>query len=188
MNRAHIPGFPNRMPRVDWLTYLQDFRDEEDDNASIHLIRFHMHVHKLKIRFSEDSLMKMIMASLEGEARKWYEGLKPGGLFSLKYFHIAFYEHYKGYFPFLSLVENCCDQFEDFIQYLESIDEDLESMDDEDMFEALYHFSSQVNCHDDQKMLVVDEINQEMKAVSHDLSSETNDYSSAPLYKIKKDI
>ena len=69
MNRAHILGFPNRMPQIDWLTYLPEFREEEGDNATIHLIRFHMHVRKLKIRFHEDCLMKMFMASLGGKAR-----------------------------------------------------------------------------------------------------------------------
>ena len=60
--------------------------------------------------------MKMFMATLEGKARNWYEGLNPGSLFSLKNFHKVFYEHYKEYSPSLSLVENFCDQFDDFIQ------------------------------------------------------------------------
>ena len=27
MNRAHIPGFPNRIPNVDWKTYLQKSKE-----------------------------------------------------------------------------------------------------------------------------------------------------------------
>ena len=85
----------------------------------------------------------------------------------------------------MSLAKNCCDQFEDFIQYLESIDEDLEDMNDDDLLEALYGFSSQVNCHDEQEKLVEDEINQEMKVDPQGLSFEENDNSSPLLYKTK---
>ena len=56
-------------------------------------------------------------------------------------------------------MEKCCAQFEDFIQYLEIIDEDLEGMDGEDLLQALYEFPSQLNCQDDQEKLVEDESN-----------------------------
>ena len=79
------------MPHVDWLTCFLEFRDEEGDNATLHLLTFHMHVHKMKIWFLEDFLMKMFMASLEGKSRKWYEDLRPRILSCLKDFHIAFY-------------------------------------------------------------------------------------------------
>ena len=49
MNRSHIPGFPNPMPKVEWLTDLPIFKDEKKDNVSLHLVRFHMHVHSLKV-------------------------------------------------------------------------------------------------------------------------------------------
>jgi hypothetical protein len=69
MNHSHIPGFPNRMPCIDWQTYLPKFKDEEGDDVALHLIKFHMHTHKLKVKFHEDCLMKMFMATLEGKGK-----------------------------------------------------------------------------------------------------------------------
>ena len=60
--------------------------------------------------------MKMFMETFEGKEMEWYEGLNLGSLFSLKDFHEVFYENYKEYSPYFPLVENCCDQFEDFTQ------------------------------------------------------------------------
>ena len=116
----------------------------------------------------EDILMKMFMYSLDGDARKWYFSLPPSIISSLKDFHRVFNECCKRFYPFESIFHNCCEGYVECAQDLlvfsteykdknhfihipnESIDEDLESMDDEDLFEALYHFSSQVYCHDDQ--------------------------------------
>ena len=75
MNCAHIPGFPNWIPKVDWQTCLPKFRDPKNDDVALHFVRFHMHIHKLRVELHEDSLMKMFMATLEGDARSWYEGL-----------------------------------------------------------------------------------------------------------------
>jgi hypothetical protein len=77
-----------------------------------------MHVRKLRVQFHEDCLMKMFMVTLEGKARSWYEGFPPGCLYSLKYFHLIFFEKYKETYMSLSLVQNCCDHFENFIQNL----------------------------------------------------------------------
>jgi len=49
MNRSHIPDFPNLMPKVEWLTDLPIFKVENKDNVALHLVRFHMHVHRLKV-------------------------------------------------------------------------------------------------------------------------------------------
>ena len=75
MNRANIPGFPNRIPNIDWEEYLPRFKDQKGDDASLHLVRFHMHICKLGVELYEYSLMKMSMVSLEGDTRSWYEGL-----------------------------------------------------------------------------------------------------------------
>ena len=58
LKRDHIPGFPNHMPHVYWKTYLPKFRDQVGDDVALHLLKFHMHVHKLKVVFHEDCLMK----------------------------------------------------------------------------------------------------------------------------------
>ena len=60
MSRAHIPSFPNPIPKVDWLTYLPKFKDREGDDAAFHLINFHMHISRLKVQFHEDCLMKCL--------------------------------------------------------------------------------------------------------------------------------
>ena len=57
-----------------------------------------------------------------------------------------------------------------------------------DLLEALYGFHSQFNFHDEQEKLVEGEINQEMKVDPQDLSLETNENLSTPLYKTKEDI
>ena len=41
------------------------------------------------------------MATLEGQAREWYEALKHASLFPLKDFHKVFYDNYKEDFPYL---------------------------------------------------------------------------------------
>jgi len=101
-----------------------------------------MHARKLKVQFHEDCLMKMFMATLEGKARSWYEGFPSSSLYSLKDFHLVFFEKYKESHPFLSLVDNCCDHVEnDFIQNLEKNYGEEELMDeemDEEILEALH--------------------------------------------------
>ena len=81
MNITHIPGFPNKIPNVDWLMYLPSFKDE-------------------------DCLMKMFMAYLEDNSRLWYEGLPVSSICSLKYFHIIFFNNYKQRHPILLLIES----------------------------------------------------------------------------------
>ena len=155
MNRDHIPGFPHKMPQINWDKNLPMFHDEKFDYPLLHLIKFHMHVWRLKFEWNEDYLMKMFTGTLEVNARKWYEGLDPGSLFSLKDFHKVFYEHYKENCSYLSLAENCCDQSEDIIQYLVNIDEDLGNWHPEILLEAVHEFHSQIIYHDSQEELVV---------------------------------
>ena len=68
MSRDHIPSFPNNMPWVDWMTYLPKFKNVKGNDVALHLVRFHMHVRRLKIYFHEDCLMNIFMATLEDEA------------------------------------------------------------------------------------------------------------------------
>jgi hypothetical protein len=131
MDRSKIPGFPNPMPNIDWLKYLPVFKDKKGDDVVIHLFRFHMHIRKLKIKFPEDCLMKMFVASLEEKARSWYENLPAASICSLKHFHTVFYDKYKEDYPSLLLVQDCCHNFESFIQYMEDYYDDDQFMDDE---------------------------------------------------------
>ena len=91
MNIDHIPSFPNKIPQVNSQRNIPIFQDEDVDDALLHLIKFHVHAWKLKVEWHEDCLMKMFMKTLEGKSRKWYKGLDPGSLFSLKDFHKVFY-------------------------------------------------------------------------------------------------
>ena len=44
------------------------FKNVKGNDVSLHLVRFHMHVRRLKIDFPEDCLMKIFMATLEDQA------------------------------------------------------------------------------------------------------------------------
>ena len=89
MSRDHIPGFPHKMPEVDWLKNLPTFQGENVEDPLLHLIKFH-HVWRFKVEWHEDYLMKIFMATLEGKARVWYEWLEPWSLFSLRDMHQVF--------------------------------------------------------------------------------------------------
>ena len=49
MNISAIPIYPNKIPLVDWQTYLARFNDEKCDDAAIHLFIFHKHIHKMGV-------------------------------------------------------------------------------------------------------------------------------------------
>ena len=51
------------------------FKYENKDDAFLHLIMFHMHVRRLKVKFPEDFLMEIFMATLEDKERTWYKWL-----------------------------------------------------------------------------------------------------------------
>ena len=95
MSRDHILGFPNKMPKVEWQRNLPMFKNVKGNDVALHLVRFHMHVRRLKIAFPKDFLMKIFMATLENEARSWYESLPPASIYCLKYIHTTFFERYK---------------------------------------------------------------------------------------------
>ena len=107
MTRAHIPSFLNRIPNVDWKTCLPNVKNQKSDDVSLHLVRFHIHIHKLGVKLHENYLLKIFMVSLEGDARSWYEGLPLESLCSLTIFHTLFHEHFKDQYPSLLLAQDC---------------------------------------------------------------------------------
>ena len=131
MNHAHIPIFLNRIPNVDWQTCLPKFKNRKNDDADLHLVRFHMHICKLGVELQEDSLMKIFMSILEVNAHTWYERLPSNSLYSLKYFHIVFYEHFKGQYRTMLLVQDCCMHVKGFIENLENMSGSDKFMDEE---------------------------------------------------------
>ena len=155
MNRAHIPGFPNKILKVDWLMYLPSLRDEKDDNAAMHLIKFHRHIHRLGLKFPEDCLMKMFMASLDDDAKLWYEGIPTSIIYSLKYFHIIFFNNYKQHHPALLLIESFCGKFGDLFQFMGIDINDPDIMIDEieeALFELPLHYNGRlaVSCEEEE--------------------------------------
>ncbi len=137
MSRDHIPGFPNKIPKVDWSRNLPTFKDDGRKDVALHLVRFHMHIRKLKVDFPEDCLIKIFLATLEGKAQSWYESLPPACIYCLKDFHAMFIERYKDSYPSLNLVQDCCKHAYSFIESLEKFYEDDNFM-DEEIMEALY--------------------------------------------------
>ena len=126
MNLAAIPSYPNKIPLVNWQTYFPRFNDEKGDDTAIHLFIFHKHIHKLGVELHEDSLMKMFMASLEENARSWYEGLPLGILSLLNEFHTVFHEHFKDQYPSLLSIQDCFTHDKEFIENVK--DELLENL------------------------------------------------------------
>ena len=137
MSRDHIPAFPNKIPKVDWSRNLPTFKDDGKKDAALHLIIFQMHIHKLKVDFPEDCLMKIFLATLEGKAQSWYESFPPTCIYCLKDFHAMFIERYKDSYPSLNLVQDCCKHAYSFIESLEKFYEDDNFM-DEEIMEVLY--------------------------------------------------
>jgi len=136
MSRDHIPGFPNKIPKVDWSRNLPTFKDDGKKDATLHLVQFHMHIRKLKVDFLEDCLMKIFLATLEGEAQSWYESLPPACIYYLKDFHAMFFEKYEDSYPTLNLVHDCCKYADGFIESLEKYYE-YDNFMDEEIMEAL---------------------------------------------------
>ena len=136
--RAHIPSFPNQIPKVDQQTGLPNFKDQKNDDAALHLVRFHMHIHKLGVKLYEDSLMKMFMATLEGDVRSWYDGLPSVSLPSLKYFHTVFHEHFNS----LLSIQDWCTHNKEFIENVKDTCGDEQYM-DEEVLEIIHEFSAQ---------------------------------------------
>jgi len=92
MSRDHIPSFPNKISKVDWSRNLPTFKDDGRKDVALHLVRFHMHIRKLKVDIPEDCLMNIFLATLEGEAQSWYENLPTTCIYCLKDFHAMFIE------------------------------------------------------------------------------------------------
>ena len=169
-----------------WDDNLPIFQGEEFDDPLLHLIKFNIHVWKVKIEWHEECLMKMFMLTLEGNTRDWYEWLEPKSLFSLKDMHQVFYENYKGNSPSLSW--DCCEQSQNIIQYLLDIDENLVDMHLEDLLEAIQEFHMHPSYHKNLDRSVEEEISQEIKDICQDIPENPNIDLSSLVTKAQEDI
>ena len=188
MSRDHIPGFPHKMPQVNWDDNLPVFQGEKFDDPLLHLIKFHIHVWRLKVEWHEDCLMKMFMLTLEGKARGWYEWLRTGSLFSLRDLHMKFYDHYKENSPYLLLEGSCCNQSEGLIEYLAGIYEDLGNWQPEDLVAAIHEFHTQDNYHKNLDESIEEEINQGTEEIPQDIPAIMNNDSSSLIAEAQEDI
>ena len=131
MNLAHIPHFLNHIPCIDWKSGLSKFKGWDNEDSSLHLVKFHFHIDRLKIEFPEDCMMKMFMATLEEKVRSWYESLPSAILYSLKDFHSVFCQHYQSSNSSLLMIDSCCEISDNFIEFLEKVYGDEVFLDDE---------------------------------------------------------
>ena len=118
MNLSHIPRFLNHLPCIDWQKHLPKFKHEKGYDDALHLVKFHMHIHKLRIEFLEDCLMNMFMETLEERERFWYERLPPASLYFLEDLYSVFCKNYKERYPSIVLVENLCENFDNIFQHM----------------------------------------------------------------------
>ena len=65
IDQSQIYGFPNPMPCVYWSTHIPMFKYEKKDDAGLHLVKFHIHVCRLRVEFPEYCLMNIFMDTLE---------------------------------------------------------------------------------------------------------------------------
>jgi hypothetical protein len=118
---SNIVGFPHPVPTIaEWDDYLPRFRGSKYDHPGEHLLNFHRCM--LEHDFvHEDVLIKMFIFYLEEHAREWCQSLPNDSIHSLKEFHTVFHHHYKKNYPTDILFENCCKEFEPYIQHSISI-------------------------------------------------------------------
>jgi hypothetical protein len=70
LNLSTIPGFPNPVLSFsECADFLPLFSRKDEDNHAQHLVKFHQCIDKLDV-YHEDSLMKMFVYSLDGDARQ----------------------------------------------------------------------------------------------------------------------
>ena len=110
MNNAHIPGFPNHLPHIEWQSYFPEFRDQEGDDVALHLVKFHMHILKLRVEFHEE--LEDVYGYFGRRSEIMVQKLRLASLYSLEYFYSVFWKNYKESYPSLLLVENFCGNIE----------------------------------------------------------------------------
>lgn len=98
----------------EWGDFLPIFGEKKEYIPAHHLIKFYECMDLLDLQH-KDVHMKMFMYSLDGDAREWYFSLPPSSISSLKDFHTVFYQHYKRYFSWELLLQQCCEKFKSYI-------------------------------------------------------------------------
>ena len=72
-----LPQLLNVLSQGDYLKYFPRFtREGDDDTVEEHLALFYNHADNQNVKH-EDVWTKLFVQSLDGEARKWFQGLIP---------------------------------------------------------------------------------------------------------------
>ena len=121
---SSIVGYPNHVPSFhEWNTYFPRFSENLERRLHQHLKDSHECMEQQGILL-EDLQMKLFKLSLEGDSRSWYEMIPRGSIYSLRSFHIAFYQYFKSFYPSNALFEDCCTPLNDEdIPKVEDLDE-----------------------------------------------------------------
>lgn len=188
MSRDHIPGFPHKMPQVNWDDNLPVFQGEKFDDPLLHLIKFHIRVWRLKVEWHEDCLMKIFMLTLEGKARDCYECLRSSSLFSLRDLEYVFYENYKENTTSLSLGAIYYDPSQNITQHIVDNEEALKEMHHEDLLTSIHEFNLLLKIFKNIDESVEEEMIQEIMDVPQDIPENSNIDSSSLIVEAQEDI
>lgn len=108
-----IIGYPHDMLAFSvWNGYLPKFSMKEYEDPAQHLEGFYECMEKQGI-IHEDVGMKLLLFSLDLEARIWFKSLPLSSILPLKYFHSVFNSSCRTYYPHKFL-------FEGFREYYDS--------------------------------------------------------------------
>jgi hypothetical protein len=87
---SKIPGYPRKMPPR-YELFLPRFAGSDEDCPKSHMRRFWKFFQHFPVSDeAEDLVMKLFSASLDGEARKWYDDLPAASIDSMEHFEKVF--------------------------------------------------------------------------------------------------
>jgi hypothetical protein len=80
-----FPNPLNAMPVGDYQKYMPKFSGAEEVTTKEHIELFYSYVDNLNIT-DEDVWMRVVLQSLDGEARRWFRELTPGSITGIEVF------------------------------------------------------------------------------------------------------
>jgi hypothetical protein len=90
LDMSKIPGYPRKMPPR-YELFLPRFAGSDEDCPKSHMRRFWKFFQHFPVSDeAEDLVMKLFSASLDGEARRWYDDLPAASIDSMEHFEKVF--------------------------------------------------------------------------------------------------
>jgi hypothetical protein len=90
LDMSKIPGYPRKMPPR-YELFLPRFAGSDEDCPKSHMRRFWKFFQHFPVSDeAEDLVMKLFSASLDGEARRWYDDLPTASIDSMEHFERVF--------------------------------------------------------------------------------------------------